>query len=239
MNNKKQEAFRRALSQLPIHEAPENIWSSIEGELDKEQGLAYLDRAIAEYTSDVKQPDFSWAKVEQVLANGEKLTDAITALPQHQMKEDLFDLIIEKAEKRNSKNRTGFLYWASGIAASVLLSISFYWYHIQPASIEKIQVSYSQEIINEMDGQQVDMPFSENDEVLEFIRENCDQLTVKCQAPKFQGLLDEYLELHAARQQLMTQIALHQEQTQLVSYLVRIEKEKTEVGKQLIQYLLI
>jgi hypothetical protein len=51
-------------------------------------------------------------------------------------------------------------------------------------------------------------------------------------------MLNQYLELEAAKQELADQLKNHREQTQLVNYLVRIEKEKTEVGKQLIQYLI-
>ncbi|MDO1449495.1 hypothetical protein Q0590_24680 [Rhodocytophaga aerolata] len=235
-NNK--QILDQALAQLPQYKAPADIWKSIEQELDKEKGLPHIDRAISQYKADRVQAHLPWEKIEHALENQERLNRAIQSLPVHKLHKDVFENIIEKTQKEKPVRSSPYLYWIAGMAASLLLLLSFLWQNEIPASAEKIHITYREEAIPPTDWQAVYSQLPEEDELMQFIRENCARLAMQCQEPGFRGLLEEYLELHAARQELVNQLQTHREQTQLATYLVRIEKEKTEVGKKLIQHLL-
>jgi hypothetical protein len=229
----------QALVKLPHHKAPENIWQNIEQELDREKGLQHLEGAITQYKTQIREANLPWEKIEQELENQDKLNRAINALPTYKPNKDIFEDIIEKTQKKKPQENIYLRYWIRGIAASIILLLGFFWLYDLPVSAEKIQVTYREETILQTDWQTVFSQFPEEDEVMQFITENCARLTQQCQAPEFKGLLDEYRELHATRQELINQLKTHREQTQLATYLVRIEKEKTEVGKKLIRHLLL
>jgi hypothetical protein len=235
---KNKNILKHALMELPQHKAPEQVWHRIEQALDKEKGLLHLDRAITQYKEEIVQANLPWETIEQELESQQILNRAINALPTYKVTKDVLESILSKTQKKEPQLKHPFLYWIAGLAASIILLIGFLWLNKTPASAEKIQITYREEAFSSTDWQAMYSQVPEEDELMQFIRENCAGLAIQCQEPGFRGLLEKYLELHAARQELLHQFKTHQEQTQLASYLVRIEKEKTEVGKKLIQHLL-
>ena len=209
----------KAISGLRSKKAPDLCWEKILAQLDDQ----VLQEAVD--NMEVKQaPEDSWDQIQSALDES-PLTRAIADIPQRKLVDDNFDQLLEP--KIDSKNRFG--KWL-GIAASVLVIFSLYWLYLQPA--ESLQ--YSEEIVSEsLRLPHVPTEF-EKDEVLMFIRENCAIDQVRCKSSEFAGLYDLYLELSEAQKELKTELEKNQQMSALVSYLVETEKEKTEVGKQLI-----
>jgi hypothetical protein len=232
--NKDQRILRQAIRQLPIQSPPSRVWERIEQALEKDQGHAFPDQASLEA---------HWALVKATVQASEQRQDAILRrairqLPHYHAGEHSFEQLSDRLPQPKPV-RTGGWHWAAGIAASILVLLTLFWFGQPDKSAERILVTYSQETAHPMDWSPIVVESTGDDEVLAFIRANCDQVAIRCQAPRFKGLFEEYLELQAAKQELENQIRLHQRQPELVRYLVRIEKEKTQVGKQLIQYLLL
>lgn len=246
MDELDQHILHKAIGQLSSKKAPEGVWSSIAQELDRTENRTALDRAIGELNQR-KAPD-AWMDMEQRLdvdASEYHLSRAIAKLPKRSVPEDSFDDIAQRFEHSSGKWRQ-IQYWASGIAASAILVLGLWWYSGNVKSSERISISYSEEIQPSVATLDVMSTVDSDDEVLLFIRQHCNLLTEKCESPRFKGLLDQYVELDTAKQDLMAQIDANKHGTnlqdkmeaQLVNYLVRIEKEQSKVGKRLIQILM-
>lgn len=226
----------RAIRELPVYQAPDRLWSQVERKLDQDgQNTAY-DRALEEYRQPRSAPDV-WDTIISELDQDQSehiLRRAISKLPVHKPKEDRFGEIIHAVHRRR-KSQAAF-YWISGVAASVSLIMAVYFGYA-PGSPE-YQITHTEELQTSLeDVQHLQADLSDDDEVLAFIRLHCDLLILACEEPLFKGLLDQYLELNEAQGELISQIEQNQSQVQLMEYLVRVEKEKTDVGNQLIQYI--
>lgn len=227
----------QVISELPTHKAPGNIWNKIVGELDQEQGIDHLHKAIEDYNSGLKAPDFIWENFERDLDQlklDEILSRAIDELPT-QAAPDLFDQIAPRQAKQVSFNQK--LAWLTGVAASFLLLIGTYFFYQTDEVV--LLASYTEESneSNAIIKAAIDQ-LGEDDEILEVIEVHCAQIAIQCESPEFKGLFDYYLELDASKDELIAVMNDNQEQVQLVDYLVRVEKEKNEVGKQLIQMII-
>jgi hypothetical protein len=229
---KQHDQLREALSHLPTLPAPARVWPQIAAALNQEQGRPYLDQALQAMEATPLKAPLAWEDLEKKLVQQERLAAAVAALPAHKIEKDLFRRI-RRAVQRPPARR----YWLSGAAAAVLLTLAFSWLAGPGQGPDRETITYSQEVLSYQEPVVLESG-TQPDEVLGFIRANCRALQGKCATPRFQGMLNQYLELEAAKQELADQLKNHREQTQLVNYLVRIEKEKTEVGKQLIQYLI-
>ena len=78
---------------------------------------------------------------------------------------------------------------------------------------------------------------SGDDDLLNYINKNCKQLALTCQDPGFKSLLDNYIELSEAKAELEKQLLAQIGQGQKMKYLVRIEKQQTAVGKEMLKKL--
>jgi hypothetical protein len=166
------------------------------------------------------------------------LRRAVGELPQYALRQDGFDRVLQATPETRRSPARGW-YAAAGIAASLALLVTLGWFTGADRASERVQVTYSEETLYAPDHAGAADSLRTEAGVLAFVRAHCSPAVLPCQHPEFKGLLAQYQELEAARQELAAQIRAHREQPQLVRYLVRVEKEQTEVGKRLIQYLRI
>ena len=234
--SKKIDHMIQAISELKTYKAPDYVWEEIVSELDSEIGVDHLNRSIRQLKRLRKAPDSVWEKLEVSLKQmclEEPLQKAIDDLPNY-VAPEFSELILPKQSKQRTFHT---LRWISGIAASLLLFFGIYFVY-ENDNHEKL-TSYTE--IEEQPGDIVKAAIAQldaEDEILEVIEVHCAQIAIRCESPEFKGLFDYYLELDASKEELINVMNDNQEQVQLVDYLVRVEKEKDEVGKQLIQMII-
>lgn len=201
--------IKRAIEELRTYTAPSEVWHKIATELDAEQPLI---KAIDEY------------KEKKLVAP------------------DLFDEIIDQ-EAPKAKVRTLPIAWVGSIAAGLALLLGVYFMFdrsTEGSGQETITVeTYTEttQYLPEMMTAVVEQ-MSAEDEVMGFIKSHCQQVALTCNTPQFQGLFDLYIELDESKTELLDVMETNQGQQELAGYLIRVEKEKDEVGKQLIQMII-
>ena len=253
MQEKNRHILEKVIASLQSRMAPAGIWLKISQRLDEsnEKGKEHLERAKENVRKEhVKAPDI-WDQIanslDQNTETGESkenniqvLKEAINSLPRHHAPDDLFENIINPPKVQKGKTIRRF-YRVSGVAATILLIVTLgIWKKSFDGQNTVETITYSEETVSQAPDQFSALlsSFEQEDEVIAFVEANCLQIEIKCDSDEFKGLLLQYKELDTVKQNLMVEISLHQEQVQLIDYLIRVEKEKTEVGKKLIQYLL-
>ena len=256
MQEKNRHILSKIIASLPDKATPAWIWPKIRQRLDEheEQGREHLEKAAESIKHDyIKAPEI-WNQLTKSLdqagetvrpeaqeLNRAALEKAIKTLPLQKAPGDLFENIVDPAILTTKKGKASSrIYRISGMAATVLLILTFgLWLRFQNQQDTGEIITYSEETIQPSESfGSIVSSFDQNDEVLDFVEANCLQIALKCDNDEFKGLLLQYKELTTAKETLMAEIALHQEQVRLIDYLIRVEKEKTEIGKKLIQYLL-
>ncbi|PSR53432.1 hypothetical protein AHMF7605_07780 [Adhaeribacter arboris] len=233
-----QDILQRAIAQLPSYPAPAKVWPLMEQTLDQERNPQPLHQAVQELKTTILLAPLAWENLEEKLNQQEELVADKNTVPEGKTTPSIFRGMRKRAGKAAQPVfARGYVFYA--VVACILLFLGVFWYYQTIELPQEPSLTYSQEIVAPLNLTLFEASLSDEDEVLDFVRENCQTLQEKCTNSKFRGLLNEYLELEAARHELTGQLNQHQEQTQLMNYLVRIEKEKTEVGKQLLQLLLI
>ncbi|MBD0256071.1 MAG: hypothetical protein ICV83_10155 [Cytophagales bacterium] len=233
MEEKGRRTLYRALSRLPAYPAPERVWAGIEKALDAERGAGMAPGAPEAHCARVEANREAARRENEAI-----LRRAVQALPRHAPKNDVFDAIFESTAPA-ARNPARPWYRVAGIAASVALLVTGAWFARVGEESERVQVTYSEETLYPSDQQWQADTLRAAEDVLAFVRVHCTAAVLACQTPEFKGLLGQYQALEAARRELESQLAAHREQPQLVRYLVRVEKEQTEVGKRLIQFIRI
>lgn len=226
----------KAIKQLPVYRAPDPVWGKISEALDMEVGLSHLDNALLQYTELKSAPDHVWDNLEQELEIASKeapMRTAIETLPCYEAPVRFEDLTLDKEKTRWLPS----MAWTTGIAASLLIIIGLYFLqepdeYIMISSTTE-EITAPNEILKAAIG-----GLNQEDELLEVIKAHCSKIALQCQSQEFKGLLEYYLELDTSKQELITTMNNHKSQLHLVDYLVRVEKEKNEVGKQLIQMII-
>ncbi|WP_143400270.1 hypothetical protein [Fulvivirga sp. M361] len=226
----------KAIRQLPVHRAPDQIWGKISEELDMEVGLSNLDNALLQYIELKSAPGHVWDDLEQKLEVASKeapMRRAIETLPCYEAPVRFENLALDKEKT----NRQLSIAWTTGIAASLLIIFGLYFLqepneHIMISNTTE-EITAPNEILKVAIGE-----LNQDDELLEVIKAHCSKIALQCQSPEFKGLFEYYLELDTSKQELITTMNNHKSQLHLVDYLVRVEKEKNEVGKQLIQMII-
>ena len=220
---KHQYILKKAIDQLPSKKAPEDLWDSIVESISKD-GLA----SMVDSLPTKKAPEMGWTEIDRQLQESSILRRSISELPQHELGEDLFDNILTG---RKSISRR--LWWVSGIAASFILIVSFAILMNQLSSLENI--SYSEELVEvDIDALDLVSEYDYGEDIFYFIENNCYAASIRCESDEFKDLFQLYKDLDETYQELKSEAINNADEIQLVTYLVELEKEKTEVGKQLI-----
>ncbi|NQZ78536.1 MAG: hypothetical protein HRT61_20850 [Ekhidna sp.] len=178
-------------------------------------------------------PDI-WSSIETELnsqeeANKEVLLKAINALGSHEAP-DVWTGVSEELQTK-SQNTWKYLAIAASVSLVAVLSLLF----LPNQSSETL--SYSSEQVEFFD---VNQPLPTinshaDDMLLTYIKENCTRLAATCQDPEFKELLEAYMELDETKQELKQTLEQANDPTQIMKYLIKVEKSQTELGKDMLQ----
>ena len=233
----KNQHIRTAIKGLPVYQAPKKIWRQIEKFIDPEPGRAYLEGALKDMERKQKAPDHLWENLQDALEEfkyADPLSNAIQSLPTYTAPiqyQEIYPL-----KERKLLHHT-FSRWFSGIAAGLLILAGVYYFYA--GSKEQVTLITTTEQLTtnkDMISLTIDQ-LSGEDEILKLIESHSIQVSAQYESPKFKGLYAYYLELDDSKKELLTVISVNQD-VHLVDYLIRVEKEKTEVGKQLLQMII-
>lgn len=206
---------------------------------EKRENLKLAIEGLSNYQS----PDI-WSKISEKLTDGEEkgrenLLNALDGL-KASTAPDVWDQIISQMEPAYNQRRKNSLRILWSIAASVVLLVVAFIVFRQSDEYTGMMTSstYSTE---EIDVFEVDFKGSEfentDDNVLQYVNKNCRLMMAKCENPKFKGLYDTYLELGKAKEELKGKIDQISNKEQLYKYLIRLEKDQAEIGKDLLKML--
>lgn len=209
----------------------------------KELNKEHLQKGIEELPES-KPPKDLWNNIEHKLnTDVEKhFKEAIEDLPVFEPKLP-FSQIAQNLEKRKGKKvqLSAKKYWLRIAASITLFMIGFQFFTAQTDQVNQEQITYteSEEVLSEpiVISQNL-LELNQDDEVYQVILKNCETSVIKCEKPEFQELLNHYLTLNSERNSLFSEIQNKQQETMMLPHIVRIEKEKSKVGKMLIQLLL-
>lgn len=199
-----------------------------------EKNRKSLLKGIAELP--LKEAPNIWEAIELKLEVNEEenksiLDDALKQLPQMEAP-DIW-IPVEAAIPKKKDLRSIWM-----VAASLVLFISSVFLFIQ-SSAEKEEpiISYSTESIESFNiALGLETLDTGEDAILSYIQKNCKRLALTCNDPEFKGLLEMYMELSDAKQDLVQKLE-KKNQPHLMKYLIRIEKNQTEVGKDMLKKL--
>ncbi|MEM6380850.1 MAG: hypothetical protein AAF705_21945, partial [Bacteroidota bacterium] len=141
-----------------------------------------------------------------------------------------------EASLPKSRSRSRF-NWS--IAASVtILLVSVFLFHKSSQDAASETISYSTEEVDFFETRlNISIHEASEDKILEYVKRNCRRLSQTCQNPEFKGLLETYIELADAKQQLEDELSKGANQPRLMKYLIRVEKNQTQVGKDMLKKL--
>lgn len=199
----------------------------------EEQNRKKLENAISELPSK-EAPDI-WANIEAKIQTDEEhdhvLSEAISQMPSKQAP----DIWLPIEASLPSQKRSRSSVWM--VAASAALFIASLFLFIESRKVnEQSTISYSTEKIETMNvSLEIDDYISSEDAILDYIQKNCKKLALTCNDPEFKGLMETYVELSEAKEELANKLEQKGQQPQLMKYLIRIEKNQTRVGKDLLK----
>jgi|GEM_PF-3296984 len=209
----------------------------------EEVNKKYLQKAVKELKG-YQPPKSLWHNIEHGLdATAENpLKVAIEDLPNFQPNIP-FESIAQKLGSEEKQSTQIYLkkYWM-GIAAAITLlfvSIQFFIPQLDIEYKERITYSESEEVLPQaiaIGNTLKDL--NQEDEVYQIIIKHCEASKIKCKNPEFQTLLDQYVALNVEKDTLFSEIQNKQQEALMLPHIVRIEKERSKVGKMLIQLLL-
>lgn len=200
----------------------------------KDQHIVKAIRQMPTY----KAPEMVWRNISNELDAEEPLISAIDEYKHQTLKApDLFEEVMDSAQPRRVIKLIPNT-WLSGLAAGLALLITMYL--VFDKADEQVTVDNYTEVTDDLPEMMtaVMQQMSEEDEVMGFIKTHCQQVALTCNTPKFQGLFELYVELDESKVELMSVMEENKNQQELTGYLIRVEKEKDEVGKQLIQMII-
>jgi len=200
----------------------------------KEEKIHNLRRAIGEMKT-TKAPDV-WNSINDRLhtdANRDALSQAIEELDVKEAP-DIWAEVESSLDERKTVKRP---FWYAAAAISLLLVSYLFYNQLSQGQTEEI-ITYSTEeveyfeVAGEMEGFE-----SNDDEILQYVHQNCKRLIAKCEDPEFKGLLETYMELNDAKEEIEAELDKNNNQPQLMKYLIRVEKNQTQVGKDMLKKL--
>jgi hypothetical protein len=166
--------------------------------------------ALPEYDA----PDFVWDNIEQAISLSENAPPQLLPRPS------------------NLRILRGGKMGQLAVAASVALLVGMGWWFMNRQTVAPNEVQFSSEIVdNQLIG-----PISDEDEsAFQQVEAFCETAVVVCEQPEFKTLKTELDELNAAREELKIAIGDYNADADLVAELTKIEQERTEVLKHLVE----
>lgn len=196
-----------------------------------------LKRAIGEL-KEFKAPDI-WVDIAANLGTSDdsvvdNLQSAINDLENSEAPDVWLPIEASLPKGRAGKR---FFHWSVAASVSILVVSVVLFYQSSQNPIDET-ISYSTEEVDYFEtGLEISLTEATDDKILDYVKKNCKKLTQTCQNPEFKGLLETYIELADAKQQLEKELAKSTNQPQLMKYLIRVEKNQTQVGKDMLKKL--
>lgn len=101
----------------------------------------------------------------------------------------------------------------------------------------KVTIAYSTELV--ADWESTDVEINQSREVEAFIAESCQRQSAICTTPDFRDLKGELQELNSQKARIEHEIKMFGEQPDLVKAQIKIENQRAEITKELVQKLMI
>lgn len=176
-----------------------------------------------------------WSQIEQTLDFDDLLEVKIKDLPEFEPSVKWNGILDEISTDKNLKivKFPSFIRW--GIAASVLLALGFVWL-FNKKSDEGV-ISYSVEKQAEIKSDLQASTTQAESEAEEFINQQCEEVEVVCMKPEVKELRAELAELNLNQRDLETQIEQFGNDPALVQAQIKIENQKAQITKELINIL--
>lgn len=176
-----------------------------------------------------------WSQIEQTLDFDDLLEAKIKDLPEFEPSIEwnriLEEISVEKKPKTVKFPK--FISW--NIAASVLLALGFVWLFNKKSDEGVISYSVEKQVEIKSD-LQANVSTSEN-EAEEFINQQCEEVEVVCMKPEVKELRAELAELNLNQRDLEMQIEQFGNDPALVQAQIKIENQKAQITKELINIL--
>lgn len=176
-----------------------------------------------------------WSKIEQTLDFDDLLEAKTKDLPEFEPSVEWNSILegISVEKKPKIVKFPNFIRW--GIAASITLILGFVW--LSNKKSDEGVISYSVEKQVEIQSDlQANVSTSEG-EAEEFINQQCEEVEVVCMKPEVKELRAELAELNLNQRDLETQIEQFGNDPALVQAQIKIENQKAQVTKELINIL--
>ncbi len=201
-----------------------------------EKNKRQLQKQINEL-QNVEAPDI-WSGIQTELnSEGEQNKTFLTQSIGHLRTHEAPDVWLQVRTGLDMKRPQTVLWQRLALAASVsLLAVCAY---LLGLSKPNETISYSSEIVEgfEVGYALPEISSNADDLILKYIQENCTRLAITCQDPEFKALLEAYMELHKTKETLNQSILENTQQPQLMKYLIRVEKNQNELGKDMLKKL--
>lgn len=202
------DTLRKALSQLPVHEAPADTWAQVAQVMDQHKNL---HRALGKMPNH-QAPDLVWDRIlEHLNADG-----TLRAKPRVKMIP---------------------MRWVLSAAAALAIMIIGAWWVLQYQNegIESPVLVMETITKDTIDTAITAIVEETEDEGFDYIQALCAQKDPLCDVPEFKVLKVELDELTEAKQELRMAIGQFGDDSELTTQLVRIEQERSELLQQIME----
>ncbi len=192
-----------------------------------------LDKILPEFEPKTNL----WNQIEQSLIFEDLLQEKTTQLPEYEPINDIWANVLDEisSEKKASKVIVFpvFIRWIA--AASVLLVFGFGWYIYQPS--DEISISYSVEKQSIIEPENTPNTSNIEASAEAFIEQQCAEVEVACMKPEVKELRQELAQLSTNQQELAAQMEQFGNDRALIQAQIKIENQKAEITKALIDIL--
>ncbi len=249
----------QAIIQLQTIKAPDDQWEKTINKLDESNTIEYnkqaLDQAILHLPTIENHLDQQWDFIADQLEEARITNDsvplqqAVGGLPTLTAPDAIWDNIevnldpVAPAKVVSMNRRSSRPYWLS-IAASLLLIVGLAWLlSINPSgdmasNNATVTIAFSEEeTMDDPSMQNFDMTHEyENwEQAQAFITAYCSSLPPECANPEFSALQSQLHDIETRCTSLKNKLNETSEDIDMYSYLIRLEKQRNELTKTLIQ----
>lgn len=188
-----------------------------------------------------KAPPQIWEELSSQLPVNK--SERLQTLPQHQAPDHVWEHLSKElsqalpaAQIRRRKVQRRLVYGLS-VAASIAL---LFWVSVDRNAGQEGSITYTEEVVANNDFyQEVDFSMVANDdEVLRFVDEHCIATLPACDTELFSDLFESYKSLLVTSEEIRQRSASTGTELELVHSWTFIEKQKAEIGKQIIDLIL-
>lgn len=234
MNEYNINTLKSALAKLPDYDAPRGIWASIEEGLQEdglEKNRATLHKTLA-ILPQYSPPYELWESIAEALDTEEQLSQDAQRLRQYAAPGIVWKNLADALDKQSNASMKARVSLITRYAAAAIICISLasIWLTSRPGTkAEQIVVTQQQ-----LDDEVAEI-IQEEDPAFNMVETLCQERVPVCQKPEFKALKTELDELTEAKEALRLALGNYGDDATLSSQLVKIERERSALLKQMIQ----